>query len=138
MADEPISYYERRLQREIEQIDVRIRELTQEKSALQRQLLKARQEASGLSEVSRRNSVMRIMIENRVLDALRSANKPLSSYELFQNARYANFELKENTFRTYLHRLKQRGLIASAGQPGRWRAIAPQPSPTSKATDIFS
>lgn len=137
MADEPASYYERRLQREIEQIDVRIRELAQEKSALQRQLLKARQEASGLSEVSRKNSIMRIMIENRILDALRSSAKPLSSHELFQNARYANFELKENTFRTYLHRLKQRGLIANAGRAGRWRAVAPQSS-LAPAQDIFS
>lgn len=136
MADEPIAYYELRLQREIEQIDARIRELTQEKSALQRQLLKARQEASGLSQVSRKNSIMRIMIENRVLDALRSSAKPVSTHELFQNARYANFDLKENTFRTYLHRLKQRGLIANAGRAGRWRAVVSPPSSTPH--DIFS
>jgi len=123
MAETSSHYYERRLIREIEEVDLRIKELTDERAALQRQLMKARWENDSLKDVSRKNSGNRVMIETRVIDALeKTRSKPYSSSELYQEALKANFELKENTFRTYLHRMKEKGIIESVGR-GLWRKI---------------
>ncbi|MFY7835948.1 MAG: hypothetical protein ACOVQ0_06665 [Novosphingobium sp.] len=130
MPEDLATYYERRLQAEIEQIEARIKDLTQEKHALQRQLMKARQQGAGLADVNRKNSVNRIMIENRLIDALKTANGPLNAGQLLTAARYVNFELNENTFRTYLHRLKKQGIIKNAGRPGRWLLVNVHPPST--------
>ena len=118
------SYYERRLQHEIEAIELKLKELTAERDALRRQLIKARWENHHLRDVSRKNSASRVLVEQRVLAALEQATKPMTSSQLFSVARLANFELKENTFRTHLHRMKSKGLIENVSR-GRWRGIAP-------------
>lgn len=120
MPDEMSSYYERRLIREIEEIENRIKDLTFERDALKRQLMKARWENSHLHDVSRKNSANRVMIETRVLEALGAASKALTTSVLYQEGLKANFELKENTFRTYLHRMKEKGIIRSVGR-GVWK-----------------
>ena len=120
MTATPETYFEQRLQIEIEKIDKQIRDLTKEKDALQRQLMKARRESSALSDVNRKNSVSRIMIENRILDALRGATRPLKSKDLYLEALNVDFTLKETTFRTHLHRMKEKGLIVAAGRRVVW------------------
>ncbi len=121
MNNHELSYYEARLQNEIEQIERKINELSQEKYALQRQLLKARRENFGLQDVNRKNSIARVMIENRIIEALKASKEPLNSDKLFNEALNANFSLKEATFRTYLHRMKNKGTIENAGRSGRWK-----------------
>ncbi len=125
------SAYVRRLSREIEEIEARISELTAEKQALMRQLIKARWEESALKDVSRKNSGTRIMVEERILDALRASHDPLDNTHLFEAAKKANFELKPTTFRTYLIRLKEKNQIVSVGR-GLWRI----PDDTSNQTPI--
>jgi hypothetical protein len=115
--------YVRRLSREIEEIEARIAELTAEKFALQRQLTKAHWEASALHDVSRKNSGTRIMVEQRILDALHTATGPLGNKALFAEARKANFELKATTFRTYLLRLSEKGMIQRADKRGLWKPV---------------
>ena len=104
----------------IEEIEARIKELQDEKAALMRQLRVARWESDSLKDVNRKNSGVRVMVERRVLDALRAAKKPVTSDALYREALKANFELKDGTFRTYLHRMKEKGLLQSAGW-GLWR-----------------
>jgi len=120
MGEASDSYYERRLMREIEELDKRIKELTQEQHALKRQLVKARWENDSLKDVSRKNSANRVMIENRVLEALKGSSKACSTAMLYREGLRANFELRENTFRTYLYRMKEKGLVRSVGR-GLWR-----------------
>jgi len=127
MLNEQPSYYERRLQTEIEAIEARIKELNQEKMALQRQLVKARREGAGIADVNRKNSVTRIMIENKVIEALKGSAKPLNSRALYIAAQYVDFQLKSTTFRTYLHRMKNKGMIVYAGKVGVWKLpLAPE------------
>jgi SMC interacting uncharacterized protein involved in chromosome segregation len=121
-AERP-NYYEQRLIREIEEIELKLKELTAERDALRRQLIKARWETHQLRDVNRKNSASRVMIEQRVLSALDQTPKPMTSSQLFSVARLANFELKENTFRTHLHRMKERGMILSVSR-GKWRPAA--------------
>lgn len=122
MSNIPLSPYESRLVREVEEIEARIKELTDEKNALMRQIIKARWESNALKDVSRKNSGNRVMIESRVIDALNNTSTPCSTSELYKEALNANFELKYNTFRIYLHRMKERGLIKSTGW-GRWSSV---------------
>ncbi len=118
--------FEDRLRREIEEIERQIRELTHEKQALERQLLKARRASTALSDVSRKNSLNRILVEEKILDALRATNKSLSNSQLYRETRKIDANLNASTFRTYLHRMKVRGLIVSAGTNGHWKAAQGQ------------
>lgn len=120
MNDEHLTYFEKRLTAEIEDIEQRIKTLVEEKRALQRQLAKAHAERSGLQQTSRKNSINRVLAENIVLQTLREEGKPVSTAKLYKNALVANYELKENTFRTYLHRMKKKGLIKTARNVGSW------------------
>ena len=120
MLEDAQSYYERRLMRAIEETEGRIKELTHERDALRRQLMQARWENSALKDVSRKNSGNRVMIETRVVDTLKASSRAVSTAKLFAVAQRVNFELKENTFRTYLHRMKEKGMIVSVGR-GVWK-----------------
>lgn len=119
--DKAPSYYEQRLQRELEEIELKLKELTADREALHRQLIKARWENHHLRDVNRKNSAVRVMVEQRVLSALEDASKPMTSRQLFAVARLANYALKENTFRTHLHRMKAKGLIENVSR-GKWRS----------------
>lgn len=118
--DDNLTYFEKRLSRELEDIEARIRELEDERRALSRQLAKARAEREGLKFTTRKNSANRVLAENAVLQALRDTTKSLSTQELYRQARLTNYDLKETTFRSYLHRMKKRGDIRTAGHVGRW------------------
>lgn len=130
MPDDPNTYYERRLMRAVEEVEARIKELQDEKTALLRQLRVARWESDSLKDVNRKNSGVRVMVERRVLDALRAAKKPVTSDALYREALMANFELKDGTFRTHLHRMKAKGLLQSAGW-GLWRLPPAEDAPPS-------
>ena len=118
-AERP-NYYEQRLTREIEEIELKLKELTAERDALRRQLIKARWETHQLRDVNRKNSASRVLVEQRVVSSLDQSSKPMTSGQLFSVARLANFELKENTFRTHLHRMKEKGMIENVSR-GKWR-----------------
>lgn len=114
------SAYERRLMRAIEDIQFKMRELAADRQALERQLMIARRENTYLNDVSRKNSANRVLVENRILEVLRAAPKPMANALLYREARDANHDLTNNTFRSHLHRLKKRGVIESAGR-GLWK-----------------
>ena len=123
MPESPPSPYEARIVREIEAIETQIKELELEREALRRQLMKARWENSSLRDVSRKNSASRVMVELRVLAELERATRPVPVSRLFDAAKQATYDLRENTFRTYLHRLKEKGLIENPTR-GCWRLVA--------------
>lgn len=70
---------------------------------------------------NRKNSVNRVLAENSVIELLQKEGRALSTSKLYRFARMANDDLKENTFRTYLHRMKNKGLICGAGHVGMWK-----------------
>lgn len=120
-SQQALSYLEKRLLKEIEEVEGKIIALQTERQVLQKQLAKARAERTGLQEVTRKNSLNRVLAENSVVEFLRERKRPCSTKELYKNALATNYELKEATFRTYLHRMKQRGLIRSARSAvGTW------------------
>jgi hypothetical protein len=114
MADDNLTFFEKRLQRELEDIERRIKELNIEKEALSRQLSKARAEREGLQFSTRKNSMNRVLAENSVMKSLREKKDAVSTAALYRNARLTHYDLKENTFRTYLNRMKEKGLIKAS------------------------
>lgn len=114
------SAFEERLYIAIAKINDEIKDLLRDKSALERQLIIARRENTDIRDVSRKNSIDRVMIEKRVILAL-GGNKTKSTYALYKEAKEINFNLKENTFRTQLHRMKNKGIIEKAERNGKWR-----------------
>jgi len=115
------SAYALRLMQEIEEINLRINDLNNEKAALQRQLQKAYGEANALQDVSRKNSGTRVMVEHKILGALQNSQVPLNNKKLFIEAMRANIHIKPATFRTYLARLQEKGKIQNAGKRGLWK-----------------
>ena len=115
-----LTFFEKRIAAELQLIDEKMASLEKERAVLRRQLAKARSEKYGLETTTRKNSLNRVFTENTVIHALRTEGKPLTTAYLFKCALVINNELKENTFRTYLHRMKSRGLIKTARHVGSW------------------
>ena len=123
MDDEKLSYFEKRLTREIEEIEARMKSLNEEKFALQRQLAKARADRTGIQSVTRKNSMNRVLAENSVVEYLKQKGTATTA-QLYRNAQLTNFDLKETTFRTYLHRMKRKDMIKTAQTVGRWELVS--------------
>ncbi len=104
----------------IEKINNEIKELNRDKVALERQLIIARRDNTDIRDVSRKNSINRIMIEKRVLSAL-EVRTSISTNTLYKQAKEVSFYLNENTFRAQLHRMKNKGIIENADHNGKWR-----------------
>lgn len=116
-----MSRLERALAQELSEVETRIKELQDEAAALKRQIGKAAAKRQGFEFASRKNSLNRVLAESSVIEALREATGPLSNGTLYRKARQTNLSLKENTFRTYLHRMKLRGVILTAHKAGEWK-----------------
>jgi hypothetical protein len=110
---------------EIADISAQIRDLMDQKAAVERLLFKARQqnELVKRSDVTRKNSVNRILVEGAILQSLGRTSGAISASSLYKDACLMVPRLKENTFRSYLFRMKARALIAPAGT-GRWRTAS--------------
>ena len=119
MIDDNLTYFEKRILSELENLENRIKKLNAEKDALQIQLSKARADRTGLQNVTRKNSLNRVLAENSIIKALSNSKNALSSKDLFLSALYTNHNLNESTFRTYLHRMKKRNLIKTSRQYAR-------------------
>jgi len=115
----------KRLQGEIIRLDSEMRQLAQEKAALERQLLRLRRENLETNDVNRKNSINRIIIEDEIIKILKNSEKSVSTKNLRLFSTYISGNVNESTFRTYLHRMKLRGLIESAKLRGHWKLPTP-------------
>lgn len=109
-------------------VEQQIHELMQEKMALQRLLLKARRGDLSLKDVSRKNSVDRILIEDRIVGRLSVARRSISAADLLKTAKEIKPDLNGNTFRSYLKRMADRGLIENGRRRGQWELAKPKPN----------
>lgn len=120
MISDELSFFEKRLTAELEAIELRISELQRERHILRRQVAKAAAEREGLQFTTRKNSMNRVLAENSVIATLRRRGVPVKTKELYINARSTNYDLKETTFRSYLHRMKNAGIIKTVKHAGQW------------------
>lgn len=115
---------ENRIIREIEEITGQINDLVKQKDTLEVILRRVRLENSGLQDVTRKDSIKRVVTENRVIEMLR-AGRHVAGTELYRDAKYYDAKLNHSSFRTLLHRMKKKEMIESAGR-GYWKIIAPE------------
>lgn len=121
MRTNPENQAEQRLLLELEDIQKRIASLEAERASLERLLVKLRRENLTKHEVTRSNSIDRIMVEKQTLEFLEKFDRPVPTAKIYNYVRITIPELKENTYRSHLHRMKKRGLINSPkGRRGIW------------------
>lgn len=112
--------FEERLVAEISAIDQRVSELMAEKAALTRQLLKAREQRTALRDVTRINSGQRVIVEQSILGFLEQRGRESSPTEILDYVRKtAVHDLNDNTLRTYLWRMREKGILTNPKR-GSW------------------
>lgn len=106
---------------QVENITAQIRELLHQKHSLEQILVRARQqdELVRRTEVTRKNSINRVLVEGAIRKSLRDSQEPVRTRALYLNARLMVPGLRENTFRSHLFRMQQRGLLTRYGY-GKW------------------
>jgi predicted transcriptional regulator len=113
---------EHRILQQLNETIRRRQELEAEENSLRRLLVKVRNETLKSKDVTRKNSVNRILVEDRILDMLARSKQGVSAANLGREALYFFPNLKPATFRSYLHRLSTRGVIEPApGRMATWR-----------------
>ena len=132
MAGDPL---EARIQQEIERLNREIDDLMRQRQAYEVMLTRARRENVEMRDVTRKNSIPRIMIESRVMEMLRIAGRRVSGSDLYRDARFSNAQLNYNTFRTQLMRMKRKDMIEGAGR-GYWKLKAQALSLVAKNEEI--
>jgi hypothetical protein len=112
---------------EIAEKNRQIREITEERDALQRLLERSRQqdELTQRVEVTRKNSINRVVVEGSILNFLANSGKPVRAKNLYRAARSSVINLNENTFRSHLHRMKEGGKIECPTR-GMWQIASPK------------
>jgi hypothetical protein len=93
---------------------------------LQRMLERVRRQHIPNVEVTRKNSHQRVLVEASVRGSLEGGGVK-SARSLFLDAQLMVPNLKGSTFRSYLRRLAQRGLIRQLGQKGNWASVPATP-----------
>lgn len=110
------NYIELVITKQIEEVDLQLRELEAEKRALQRLLLKTRQNNIQNRQVTRKNSINRILVENTILETIRRSESAVNNNQLYNATLIVLNNLNKSTFRTYIKRMKDAGLIVSKGR----------------------
>jgi hypothetical protein len=110
---------------EIAEIDRRIASLVELRDGLKRVFVNASKSDFADPPHTQMNDTRRTMIEHVVVEMLAKADGYcLKTKELFDGARTISAHLKYVTFRSYLHRLKRRGVISSENtEYGSWRLV---------------
>lgn len=115
------TYFVQRLQDEIRVIDQKIMALEQERDVLKRQLAKANAEDISVGTPVRKNSFSRVIAWDLIIKTLQARQGPVSSGYLFEVVRSMDKSLNHSTFRTYLNRMKEKGLIKKSSVRGSWQ-----------------
>lgn len=120
-AERAVRLYEARLQRDVREIEIEIKMLSEAKQVIQRLLMEARSRDGFRTPVKRRNSTDRIMIETAIRRAL-YGKASVKSRDIYEEVKKVSHDLKHSTFRSHLHRMKEKGLILQHGR-GAWKRI---------------
>lgn len=117
--EKAVMLYEGRLHRDIQEIEREIKALQESKKTLQRLLMDSRGRGKSELVVKRRNSVDRVMVETAIRRALYGKTS-VKSRDIYEHVKKVSHDLKHSTFRSYLHRMKENGLILQHGR-GAWK-----------------
>lgn len=116
-----IRLYEARLQRDLQEIEREIIRLHDAKQVLQRLLMEARTRDGLRPPIKRRNSADRVMIETTIRRTLHG-RASVKSRDIYEEVKKVSHDLKHSTFRSHLHRMKEKGIILQHGR-GAWKLV---------------
>ena len=114
---------ESQLLAQLAEVEKRIVELTAERETLQRLITKARHKNIHMKDVTRKNSFDRILIENSVLEILKESGTSVRTKKMLSVVQSVVYGLKDSTFRSHLHRMKEKGLIKPSYYHGSWDIV---------------
>ena len=114
-----IRLYEARLHQDLRELEQEIVRLQQAKAVIQRLLSEARTRDGFKTPTKRRNSVDRVMIETAIRRALYGRSS-VKTRDIYKEVQEVSSDLKHSTFRSHLHRMKEKGLIMQHGR-GAWK-----------------
>ena len=110
---------------EIAEIDRRIASLVELRDGLKRVFSRVSRAGSAETAHVHPERARSALIEQVVIEMLVADGRAMKTRELFDGARRVSPHLKYVTFRSYLHRLKRRGVItAENADHGSWRLSA--------------
>jgi hypothetical protein len=119
-SNDPDELMERRFLALLAEIEVGIAKLTAEKAALQQLIIRVRDKKSKTIDVTRRNSIDRLLVQDRILGVMQKIKTPIFGGYLFDAVRSIVPGMNNSTFRSHLHRMKNRGMIKPSGRRGYW------------------
>jgi hypothetical protein len=119
-SDDLDELMEKRLFAQLVEIETSIAQLLAEKAALQRLITRVRGKRIKAMDVTRRNSIDRIIVEDRISEILRKFDYPVVGSFLFNDIRSIIPAMNKSTFRSHLNRMKNKGMINPSGRRGYW------------------
>lgn len=117
--EKAVKLYEARLQRDLQSIEQEIKKLHDTKRVIQRLLMEARSRDGFRPPIRRRDSIDRAMIETTIHRTLQGQHS-VKSRDIYEAVKNVSHDLKHSTFRSHLHRMKEKGLILQHGR-GAWK-----------------
>lgn len=119
-ASDPDGLAERRFLELLAEVNSAIAKLTAEKETLERLIIRERENRVRLFDVTRRNSLDRILVEDKICEVITKHNTPVYGRYIFNEVVSILPGMKGSTFRSHLHRLKDKGLIKMSPKRGFW------------------
>ena len=121
-ASEAVQQLEAELLRQIAALEYKITKMRQEQTLLTETLARIRRENVVIRDITRKNSLNRIKAEFLIIEFLKVRPELPKNYKSIKAHVGEYFpNLRDDTLRSYIHRLKQRGVIVSGGVRGSWK-----------------
>jgi hypothetical protein len=95
-------------------LERQIAELSRDHEATKRLLTKVRRESLDRHEVTRKDSFGRIVVENKIIEILRSHHRSMRGSDILRRLSNEYVDIKASTFRSYLRRMKEKGIVVEA------------------------
>jgi DNA-binding transcriptional ArsR family regulator len=105
---------------QLAEVNADITKLTAEKEALERLIIRIRDGRARVLDVTRRNSLDRILVESKVYEIVSGHKTPVLGRYIFEEIVSILPSMKSSTFRSHLHRMKDKGIIKISDQRGFW------------------
>jgi hypothetical protein len=112
---------EAQLLEQLTEVVRKIGELTAEKVTLERLLMKVRERNQITKDVTRKNSLRRVLIENTILTEL--DGRTLYTRDIYKRILSTIYDLKYSTLRSHLQRMSKKNLIFYRKTSLKWELV---------------
>lgn len=119
-ASDPDESAERRFLALLAEVNSKIAKLTAEKQTLERLIIRERENRVRRFDVTRKNSLDRILVEDKICEIITKRDTHVYGKYIFNEVASILPGMKGSTFRSHLHRLKDKGIIKMSNKRGFW------------------